>query len=285
MAEGIPVLAAGGIGHGRQLTASLAMGAQGVWLGTVWLTGTTTFSSTGSWVPAGKALAVDRTVFSRHITDAIESNPNIEVVRELVADIPTDATDGQGGAPPQATGPTGPRLLLVEPDSMFGKLFKSLKKTREKLGSGLARLFGGGHGYLELTGEDLLTTGVAITAQPPGKRISSLHLLSGGEKALTAVAFVFSIFRLNPAPFCLLDEVDAPLDDANVDRFCTLMEKMAADTDTRFLVITHHPMTMARVDRLFGVPQPAKWHPEIEEPEVAMPQHAEVLKRWMDELG
>ncbi|MDH3941535.1 MAG: chromosome segregation protein SMC, partial [Xanthomonadales bacterium] len=94
------------------------------------------------------------------------------------------------------------------------------KETFERVNKGVQelfpRLFGGGHAYLELTGEDLLTTGVSIMAQPPGKRISSLHLLSGGEKALTAVSFVFSIFRLNPAPFCLLDEVDAPLDDANV---------------------------------------------------------------------
>ena len=87
------------------------------------------------------------------------------------------------------------------------------------------RLFGGGHGYLELTGEDMLTTGVSIMARPPGKRVSTIHLLSGGEKALTAVRFVFAIFRLNPAPFCLLDEVDAPLDDANVVAFRTWSRK------------------------------------------------------------
>ena len=114
-------------------------------------------------------------------------------------------------------------------------------------------MFGGGSAWLELTSDDLLEAGVSIMARPPGKKNATIALLSGGEKALTALALVFAIFRLNPAPFCLLDEVDAPLDDSNVDRFCTLLDKMAADTDTRFLVITHHPMTMSRMSRLFGV--------------------------------
>ena len=89
------------------------------------------------------------------------------------------------------------------------------------------RLFGGGHAYLELTGEDLLDTGVAIMARPPGKRVSSISLLSGGEKAMTAVALVFAIFQLNPAPFCLLDEVDAPLDEANVGRLAAMDSEMS----------------------------------------------------------
>jgi chromosome segregation protein len=97
------------------------------------------------------------------------------------------------------------------------------KETFDRVNAGIQelypRLFGGGHAYLELTGEDLLDTGVSIMARPPGKRVSNISLLSGGEKALTAVALVFAIFRLNPAPFCLLDEVDAPLDEANVGRF------------------------------------------------------------------
>src|SRR4029079_9517941 len=91
---------------------------------------------------------------------------------------------------------------------------KTLDRVNSDLQELLPRLFGGGHAYLELTGDDLLSTGVTIMARPPGKRVSSISLLSGGEKALTAVALVFSIFRLNPAPFCLLDEVDAPLDEA-----------------------------------------------------------------------
>ena len=129
------------------------------------------------------------------------------------------------------------------------------KETFEKVNKGVQelfpRLFGGGHGYLELTGEDLLTTGVAIMAQPPGKRISSLHLLSGGEKALTAVAFVFAIFRLNPAPFCLLDEVDAPLDDANVVRFSTMVSEMS-DT-VQFIFVTHNKITMEMARQMSGV--------------------------------
>jgi len=129
------------------------------------------------------------------------------------------------------------------------------KETFERVNKGVQelfpRLFGGGHGYLELTGEDLLTTGVAIMAQPPGKRISSLHLLSGGEKALTAVAFVFAIFRLNPAPFCLLDEVDAPLDDANVVRFSTMVKEMSENV--QFIFVTHNKVTMEMANQMSGV--------------------------------
>lgn len=113
------------------------------------------------------------------------------------------------------------------------------------------RLFGGGHAYLELTGEDLLTTGVTIMARPPGKRIAHIHLLSGGEKALTAVAFVFAIFRLNPSPFCLLDEVDAPLDDANVGRFSDLLREMSEQV--QFLMVTHNKVTMESAHQLSGV--------------------------------
>ncbi|MDT8321790.1 MAG: chromosome segregation protein SMC, partial [Xanthomonadales bacterium] len=129
------------------------------------------------------------------------------------------------------------------------------KETFERVNKGVQelfpRLFGGGHAYLELTGEDLLTTGVSIMAQPPGKRVSSLHLLSGGEKALTAVSFVFAIFRLNPAPFCLLDEVDAPLDDANVQRFSTMVREMSETV--QFVVVTHNKITMEMAHQMSGV--------------------------------
>ncbi|MEB4591767.1 chromosome segregation protein SMC [Candidatus Thiothrix sp. Deng01] len=113
------------------------------------------------------------------------------------------------------------------------------------------RLFGGGECYLDMTGDDLLTTGVAIMARPPGKRISSIYLLSGGEKALTAVALVFAIFELNPAPFCMLDEVDAPLDEANVGRFCELVRHMSEQV--QFIFITHNKTTMELADSLIGV--------------------------------
>ncbi len=116
------------------------------------------------------------------------------------------------------------------------------------------RMFGGGRAHLALVGsDDPLEAGLEIYAQPPGKKLSALSLLSGGEQALTALSLIFAVFRCNPAPVCVLDEVDAPLDDANVDRFCTLLEDMVRDTGTRFLVVTHHPLTMARMDRLYGV--------------------------------
>ena len=129
------------------------------------------------------------------------------------------------------------------------------KETFEKVNSGLQELFpkvfGGGHAYLELTGDDLLDTGVAIMARPPGKRNSTIHLLSGGEKALTAIALVFSIFRLNPAPFCMLDEVDAPLDDANVARFCRLVKEMSQEV--QFIYISHNKVAMEMAHVLMGV--------------------------------
>jgi len=113
------------------------------------------------------------------------------------------------------------------------------------------KLFGGGIAYLEMTGDDLLSTGVAIMARPPGKRISNIHLMSGGEKALTAVALVFAIFELNPAPFCMLDEVDAPLDEANVGRFCQLVKEMSSRV--QFIFITHNKTTMEISEHLSGV--------------------------------
>ncbi|BBF91494.1 chromosome segregation SMC family protein [Blastochloris tepida] len=116
------------------------------------------------------------------------------------------------------------------------------------------KLFGGGVAELQLTdSDDPLEAGLEILAKPPGKKPQSLSLLSGGEQALTAMALIFAVFLTNPAPICVLDEVDAPLDDHNVDRFCNLLEEMACSTDTRFLVITHNPITMARMNRLYGV--------------------------------
>lgn len=115
-------------------------------------------------------------------------------------------------------------------------------------------LFGGGEAHLKLTeSEDPLEAGLEIMARPPGKRLQNMSLLSGGEQTLTATSLIFAVFLTNPSPICVLDEVDAPLDDANVERFCDLMEEMARTTDTRFLIITHHALTMARMHRLFGV--------------------------------
>ena len=129
------------------------------------------------------------------------------------------------------------------------------KETFDNIDTGFKRLFpklfGGGHAYLALTGDDLLSAGVTVMARPPGKRNSTIHLLSGGEKALTAVALVFAIFELNPAPFCLLDEVDAPLDDANVARFCDIVKEMSEVV--QFVFITHNKVTMEMARQLTGV--------------------------------
>jgi chromosome segregation protein len=115
-------------------------------------------------------------------------------------------------------------------------------------------MMGGGRAHLALTGsDDPLAAGLEIYAEPPGKKLAALSLLSGGEQALTALSLIFAVFRCNPAPLAVLDEVDAPLDDANVERLCTLLNDVVQETGTRFLVVTHHHHTMARMDRLYGV--------------------------------
>ncbi|HAK53040.1 MAG TPA: chromosome segregation protein SMC, partial [Gammaproteobacteria bacterium] len=140
------------------------------------------------------------------------------------------------------------RKIDVETRTRFKETFE---KVNGKLQQLFPKLFGGGHAYLEMTGEDLLDTGVGLMARPPGKRNSSIHLLSGGEKALTAIALVFSIFSLNPAPFCLLDEVDAPLDDANVGRYSELVKEMSRTV--QFIYITHNKIAMEMGEQLMGV--------------------------------
>ena len=136
------------------------------------------------------------------------------------------------------------RKRLLEAFEEVNNHFKSLFTT----------LFAGGEARLELVeSDDPLESGLEIIARPPGKKPQVLTLLSGGEKALTALALIFAVFLTNPSPICVLDEVDAPLDDANVDRFCKMMNEMTRMTDTRFLIITHHPVTMAQMNRLFGV--------------------------------
>jgi chromosome segregation protein len=140
------------------------------------------------------------------------------------------------------------RRIDRETRTRFQEIFE---KANQGLGRLFPRLFGGGHAYLELDGEDVLSAGVTVMARPPGKKNSTIHLLSGGEKALTAVALVFSIFELNPAPFCLLDEVDAPLDDANVGRFSEIVREMSGRV--QFVIITHNKTTMEAMHQLTGV--------------------------------
>jgi chromosome segregation protein len=134
------------------------------------------------------------------------------------------------------------------------RLLDAFTQVNTHFGSLFTALFGGGHAELRLTeSEDPLDAGLEIYASPPGKRLGQLSLMSGGEQALTATALIFAVFLSRPAPICVLDEVDAPLDDANVDRFCRLLEEMRTRTETRFIIITHNAVSMSRMDRLFGV--------------------------------
>ncbi len=133
-----------------------------------------------------------------------------------------------------------------------------LQQTFDTVNANFSRLFpalfGGGTARLILTGEEILDSGMQVVAQPPGKRNSSIHLLSGGEKALTAISLVFALFQINPAPFCLLDEVDAPLDETNTDRFCAMVREMSAET--QFLFISHKRITMEMANQLIGITMP-----------------------------
>jgi len=134
------------------------------------------------------------------------------------------------------------------------RLLASFEKVNANFERLFKELFQGGEARLTFTeSEDPLEAGLEILAKPPGKRLQTLSLLSGGEQALTAIALIFAVFLVNPAPICVLDEVDAPLDDANVDRFCRMLDQMTKLSDTRFLIITHHALTMSRMNRLFGV--------------------------------
>jgi chromosome segregation protein len=134
------------------------------------------------------------------------------------------------------------------------RLLEAFERVNQHFRSLFTTLFEGGQAHLELVeSDDPLEAGLEIMAQPPGKRLQSLTLLSGGEQALTAIALIFALFLTNPAPICVLDEVDAPLDDANVERFCDLLDRMTQETDTRYLIVTHNAVTMSRMHRLYGV--------------------------------
>jgi chromosome segregation protein len=140
------------------------------------------------------------------------------------------------------------RKIDAETRELLGSTFETVN---QHFGRMFPELFGGGQAKLIMTGEEILDAGVQVMAQPPGKKNQTIHLLSGGEKALTAIALVFAIFQLNPAPFCLLDEVDAPLDDANTERYAKLVSHMS--TDTQFLFISHNKITMEMAEQLIGV--------------------------------
>ena len=134
------------------------------------------------------------------------------------------------------------------------RLLEAYTKVNRKFNEVYTKLFNGGTAKIELVdSDDPLEAGLEMFVSPPGKRLQSITLLSGGEQALTALSLVFAVFLVNPSPICVLDEVDAPLDDANVTRFCGLLDDLTKITNTKFIIITHHALTMSRMDRLYGV--------------------------------
>ena len=139
------------------------------------------------------------------------------------------------------------------------RLIEAFEKVNRKFNEVYTKLFNGGNAKLELVdSEDPLDAGLEMLVSPPGKRLQSITLLSGGEQALTALSLIFAVFLTNPAPICVLDEVDAPLDDANVTRFCNLLSELTKITTTRFVIVTHHALTMSKMNRLYGVTMPEK---------------------------
>jgi chromosome segregation protein len=139
------------------------------------------------------------------------------------------------------------------------RLLEAFERVNRKFSEVYKKLFNGGSAKLELVdSDDPLEAGLEMLVSPPGKRLQSITLLSGGEQALTALSLIFAVFLTNPSPICVLDEVDAPLDDANVSRFCNLLEELTNITDTRFIIVTHHALTMSKMNRLYGVTMPEK---------------------------
>ena len=139
------------------------------------------------------------------------------------------------------------------------RLLVAFETVNRKFNDVYTKLFNGGSAKLEFVeSDDPLEAGLEMLVSPPGKRLQSITLLSGGEQALTAMSLIFAVFLSSPSPICVLDEVDAPLDDANVTRFCSLLEELAKITETKFIIITHHALTMSKMDRLYGVTMPEK---------------------------
>ena len=138
-------------------------------------------------------------------------------------------------------------------------ILEAFERVNRKFNEVYTKLFNGGNAKLELVdSDDPLDAGLELLVSPPGKRLHSITLLSGGEQALTALSLIFAVFLSNPSPICVLDEVDAPLDDANVTRFCNLLYELTKITSTRFIIVTHHALTMSKMDRLYGVTMPEK---------------------------
>ena len=139
------------------------------------------------------------------------------------------------------------------------RLLEAFERVNRKFNEVYTKLFNGGNAKLELVdSDDPLDAGLEMLVSPPGKRLQSITLLSGGEQALTALSLIFAVFLSNPSPICVLDEVDAPLDDANVTRFCNLLDELTKITQTRFIIVTHHALTMSKMNKLYGVTMPEK---------------------------
>ena len=159
------------------------------------------------------------------------------------------------------------------------RLLDAFEKVNRKFNDVYTKLFNGGIAKLELIeSDDPLDAGLEMLASPPGKRLQSITLLSGGEQALTALSLIFAVFLTNPSPICVLDEVDAPLDDANVTRFCALLDELTKITETKFIIITHHALTMSKMDRLYGVTMPEKGISQLVSVDL---QKAEELVAWI----
>jgi chromosome segregation protein len=208
------------------------------------------FDSATVTAPADESAAHDRLVLERERIGAVNLIAERELA-ELEAATASNAAERAelGEAVARLRGSIG--TLNREGRQRLRAAFEAVDAHFRRL---FATLFDGGQAHLALVdSDDPLEAGLEIMAQPPGKRLQSLTLLSGGEQALTAVALIFGLFLTNPAPICVLDEVDAPLDDANIERFCDLLDRMAAETRTRYLIVTHNAVTMSRMHRLFGV--------------------------------
>jgi chromosome segregation protein len=196
-----------------------------------------------------KALAAEIARLSQQLASL--GPVNLAAMQELVASQERDAyLKAQASDLEQAMATLSSAIARIDKEtrSLLQTTYDTVNANLQEL---FPALFGGGHAELILTGDEILDAGMSIMAQPPGKKNATIHLLSGGEKALTALSLVFSLFKLNPAPFCLLDEVDAPLDDANTLRFCELVKKMAQFT--QFLYISHNKLTMEMAQQLVGV--------------------------------
>ena len=208
-------------------------------------------------------LAQDYVTYSRAVQRQLE---RLKAERERLGGVNLGAEREMTEVEERLTAMTGDRDDLIAAIAKLRGGIESLNREgRTRLSEAFAKvnahfqelftsLFGGGTAELQFVeSDDPLEAGLEIIARPPGKKPATMTLLSGGEQALTAMSLIFAVFLTNPAPICVLDEVDAPLDDANVERFCNLLDTMRKRTETRFMVITHNPITMSRMDRLFGV--------------------------------